>query len=40
MYKILLIIGTISILSSCKSGKVDCDAYADNNSLKKENIKS
>jgi|688.fasta_scaffold87798_2 hypothetical protein len=37
MYKMILIIGTILIASACKSSKANCDAYGDNNTIKKEN---
>jgi len=37
MYKLILIIGTIIIASACKSSKANCDAYGDNNTIKKEN---
>jgi hypothetical protein len=33
----ILIIGTILIASACKSSKANCDAYGDNNTIKKEN---
>jgi hypothetical protein len=36
MYKLLLAIGTIVILTACKSSKANCDAYGDNNTIKKE----
>ena len=36
MYKLILIIGTILIASACKSSKANCDAYGDNNTIKKE----
>ena len=36
MYKLILIIGTIVIASACKSSKTNCDAYGDNNTIKKE----
>ena len=36
MIKLMLIIGTIIITSACKSSKVSCDAYGDNNIIKKE----
>jgi hypothetical protein len=37
MYKLILIIGTLVIASACKSSKANCDAYGDNNTIKKEN---
>ena len=36
MYKILLIIGTIIIVHSCKSSQSNCDAYGSNYTHKKE----
>jgi hypothetical protein len=37
MYKALLIIATIIIVSACKSSKTNCDAYGDNCKPKNEN---
>ena len=35
MYKLLLAIGTIIILTACKSSKSNCDAYGCKNEIKK-----
>ena len=34
MYKLLLAIGTIVILTACKSSKANCDAYGYKNEVK------
>ena len=38
MYKLLLAIGTIVILSACKSSKHNCDAYGYKEQAKKTTI--
>jgi len=40
MSKAIIIIATILLVTSCKSSKVNCDAYADNDTTKKETKKS